>query len=161
MNTFEGFNKPTIYIFDIDGTVADCTHRLHYIYPENGKEKDWDTFHAESVNDTTIDSVATIAHCLFQAGHGIVFVTARNDVSRKITEEWLETKLLIPASEFKLFMRADGDRRPDFEIKKDIFEAWPKHIQERVQCIFEDRANVVEMWRSLGLRCLQVEEGDY
>lgn len=31
-----------IYIFDLDGTVADLTHRLHFI---TGETKDWDGFH--------------------------------------------------------------------------------------------------------------------
>jgi len=32
-----------IYIFDIDGTLADVSHRLHYI---TGETKDWDAFFA-------------------------------------------------------------------------------------------------------------------
>ena len=45
------------YIFDIDGTLADCSHRLHYI---SGENKDWDTFYKECVNDKPIMDVVEI-----------------------------------------------------------------------------------------------------
>ena len=45
------------YIFDIDGTLADCSHRLHYI---SGEHKDWDAFYKECVNDKPIMGVIEV-----------------------------------------------------------------------------------------------------
>lgn len=59
-----------------------------------------------------------------------------------------------------LFMRKDGDFRPDWEVKKEIYE---KELKDKYEIlgVFEDRTQVVQMWRSLGLTCYQVCEGNY
>ena len=43
-------SKPAI-IVDLDGTVADLSHRLHHI---NGKHRNWDAFFAGVDKDTPI-----------------------------------------------------------------------------------------------------------
>ena len=57
-------------------------------------------------------------------------------------------------------MRANGDYRADDVIKAEIFQ---EHILPRysVAAVVDDRNRVVNMWRSLGLICLQVAEGDF
>ena len=40
-----------LYIFDIDGTLADNTHRLHFI---QGEVKDWEGFHNASGEMTSL-----------------------------------------------------------------------------------------------------------
>lgn len=142
------------YIFDIDGTLADCTHRLNYVLKD---KKDWDIFHKSASEDTPILETIECAKALKQAGYEIVIVTGRPESSRGITEKWL----LDNGIEFiELFMRENWNHVPDFQLKKEIYE---NKIQDKYEVlgIFEDRKNVVEMWRSLGLRCYQVEEGDY
>jgi hypothetical protein len=54
-------------------------------------------------------------------------------------------------------MREDGDKRPDYVIKREIYET---HIKENydVAYVFEDRELVVKMWREQGLRCFQVAD---
>jgi phosphoglycolate phosphatase-like HAD superfamily hydrolase len=36
-------------IFDIDGTLADATHRLHHV---TGSNRNWDAFFQEAAHDT-------------------------------------------------------------------------------------------------------------
>ena len=56
-------------------------------------------------------------------------------------------------------MRVKNDTRPDEIIKKEfIFEL---SILENIFLIFDDRKKVVKMWRSLGLPCFQVNEGNF
>lgn len=43
-----------IYIFDIDGTLADLSHRLHFIQK---KPADWDGFFAACSDDAPIPEV--------------------------------------------------------------------------------------------------------
>ena len=59
-----------------------------------------------------------------------------------------------------LFMRAEDDFRHDTIVKEEIYRT---HIEPfwNVFCVFDDRSTVVEMWRSLGLVCLQVANGDF
>jgi hypothetical protein len=57
-------------------------------------------------------------------------------------------------------MRKRNDFRKDFEVKREIYEA---QIANRfdVLCVFDDRQQVVDMWREVGLVCLQVAAGDF
>ncbi len=147
---------PRNYIFDIDGTLADPTHRLHHILEG---ERNWDAFYEELINDPIILPVANIMHSLIGAGYGIIFITGRNEVCLEDTRKWIETVLGVNC--YSLFMRRNNDRRPDYIIKKDIYESWPDELKNSIQGVFEDRNQVVDMWRELGLICLQVQEGDY
>ncbi|NBU34805.1 hypothetical protein EBS40_09370 [bacterium] len=52
------------------------------------------------------------------------------------------------------------DDRDDRIVKKEIFDAWIKD-RYNVKFVLDDRNRVVEMWRSLGLKVLQVGEGDF
>ena len=57
-------------------------------------------------------------------------------------------------------MRKTGDNRKDAIVKREIYET---HIKDKYQVdyVLYDRNQVVEMWRSLGLTCLQVADGDF
>lgn len=156
------------YIFDIDGTLADCSHRLRFILP---REKDltgdidldkiapdWDTFHKECINDKPIAPVVKLASILIDAGECVLFVTGRPKQSCKDTVDWLCNNLGIET--VVLFMREDGDHRQDAAVKKEIYKNYiePYYL---IDGVFEDRKQCVDMWRSLGLTCYQVAEGNY
>jgi hypothetical protein len=59
-----------------------------------------------------------------------------------------------------LMMRKTGDKRKYSIVKKEIFN---EHIKGKycVDFVLDDRNQVVEMWRKLGLVCLQVAEGNF
>ena len=76
-------------IFDIDGTLADSKHRLQYI---EKKPKQWDKFYSEAINDKYIPAVYNKYKQYKKAGHKIIILTGRSEVSRTVTEEWLHKK---------------------------------------------------------------------
>jgi len=57
-------------------------------------------------------------------------------------------------------MRPTGDNRKDAIVKREIFD---REIRDRYRILFvlDDRNQVVDMWRELGLTCLQVAPGDF
>jgi hypothetical protein len=151
-----------IILCDIDGTIADVRHRLHYIQNPDGSKRtkpDWDAFHAACVDDPPFEDVIHIAQTL-QAGwpgggHGSLdlhFLSGRNDVVREQTVLWLEEHYGYWES---LIMRKAGDRRPDTEIKLEMVRELG-FTPDRVLCILDDRQSVVDMWRENGYRVLQV-----
>lgn len=157
------------YIFDIDGTLADCSHRLHFILPpyvsplqdiENLDkfQPDWETFHKECVNDKPIKPVLNLLRLIYEGEQGIIFVTGRPEKYRKQTTLWLSKYL--GSEYFELAMRKDGDHRPDYIVKKEIYEKEIKPYHH-IDGVFEDRKQCVDMWRNLGLTCYQVADGDY
>ncbi len=139
-------------IFDLDGTLADLTHRLEF-----AKKKDYREFFARVLLDDPIKDVIYMATVLKVAGHRIVICSGRSDECRVDTEAWLaRNKVLYDA----LYMRRAGDHRPDFVIKAEIYRQFIRD-QEDVLCVFDDRDQVVNLWRSLGLRCYQVAKGNF
>lgn len=144
-----------LYIFDIDGTIADCTHRLHFI---KKAPKDWREFFAACVNDTPIWDVIDLFHSLRRSSNQIVMATGRSDEVRLETERWLSKYLKHDG----LYMRKQGDFRQDTEVKADLLAeidaAW---VHPDIGGIFEDRKQCVDMYRAKGYRVFQVAEGDF
>ena len=153
-----------VIICDVDGTIADVRHRLHYIQNEDGSKKakpDWDAFHAACVDDTPFRDVIRVVDTLRMGtcgcGYGrldLYFLSGRNDVVREQTEGWLED-----VGDFGnyagLLMRKAGDRRPDMQIKLEMMRELG-FTPNDVLCIFDDRQCVVDMWRANGYRVMQV-----
>lgn len=140
------------YIVDIDGTLADCEHRRHFI---DGKRKDWDGFFADAHNDTPFEHMQRLLQDL---DANVVYVSGRPERLRTVTEDWL-VKHGFPFPRW-LYMRKDGDRRPDTDIKLELLAVvQAKH--GRITMAFDDRDSVVEMWRENGVPCAQVAKGDF
>jgi len=135
-------------IVDIDGTIADNTHRQSVLEAD---PKDWDSFFLECHLDLPIEPVVEIVQALDKL-HAILIVTGRSEKYRELTKFWLK-KHDIPYDE--LYMRKEGDYRPDHEIKEEILIEIRKFYQPMLA--IDDRQTVVDMWRRNGLVCLQNE----
>ena len=142
--------RPIVFV-DIDGTLADVRHRLKHI--RGVKKKNWKAFFEGMDRDQPIASSVAWVRSLAQH-HLIVIVTARPEEYRERTVAWLK-KNEIPFAD--LFMRRDGDRRPDYEIKREALLRWPK---KRVKLVIEDRPPVRDMWLQEGIRCMLVESDE-
>ena len=138
-------------IFDIDGTLADLTHRLHHI--QNGSHN-WDAFFAECVNDAVIEPIRDLAVALHRQGFLLLLVSGRSDKVFQETQLWLE-RHGVPFTE--LHMRVDGDYRQDFIIKSEILNGILSRGHE-IAFVIDDRPSVVAMWRERGLTCLQCRD---
>lgn len=142
------------WIVDIDGTIANTEHRIHYI---TDGHKNWDAWHANAHKDKPIDEVVSLLDMAADCDIKIVLCTARDEKCRQDTIDWL-LEYDIPFH--CLYMRKEGDRRDDdivkFELLEQIYEAGYEPV-----LVLEDRNRVVRMWRDAGLRCLQVSDGDF
>ena len=59
-------------------------------------------------------------------------------------------------------MRSAGDRRHDHIIKREWLHKFREENPKKViKGVFEDRSQVVDMWREEGLICYQVAPGDF
>lgn len=150
-----------IYIFDIDGTIANLTHRLHFIQKS---PKDWAGFFAAAGDDKPIYEVINVAKALDAAGHSILYVSGRSEDIRDITTNWLITYGL--PNPLALYMRKSKDRREDSLVKSDILDKLFKTYGPPEQVglwggVFDDRQQVVDMHRSRGLKVFQVAKGNF
>lgn len=87
----------------------------------------------------------------------LIIVSGRKDTFADVTEKWLKDNVILYDH---LYMRKADDNRPDYIVKREIYE---QYIQGKYNVLFvlDDRNQVVELWRSLGLVCLQVADGDF
>jgi hypothetical protein len=148
-----GLRVKPCYIFDIDGTLADLTHRLHFVRG-NGKP-DWRAFFAAVSADEPIRHILELARDLAVSGKPIVYVSGRSDECREDTEGWLTVN---NAPKGPVYMRKQGDHRPDNIIKIELLEQ-VRYAGYEPAMVFDDRDQVVKAWREKGIPCAQVSEG--
>lgn len=131
---------PTTVLVDIDGTVATMTGRSPY---------DYSKVHTDAVVEKVQRLVNRQAHYIFLSG--------REDGCREETLKWLEKNNF---SVNALLMRKHGDHRPDWIVKREIYE---NEIKGRwnVDFVIDDRQQVVDMWREEGLTCFAVADGHF
>lgn len=136
--------RPRCIIVDIDGTLAlNNSGRSPY---------DLDRVHEDDLNHPVAGIVDRYYHT-----HTVMVFSGREDSCRDLTEWWLHHHQI---QHDKLVMRKEGDRRKDSVVKYEIFL---EHVAGwyDVDFVLDDRNQVVEMWRDVGLPCFQVAPGDF
>jgi hypothetical protein len=136
---------PDAIICDIDGTLAHMNGRTPY---------EWDKIDTDIVD---VD-IRDLIFVLYEAGTTILLVSGRDGCCEDETEEWLIDND-VPHHE--LWMRDEGDNRKDSIVKRELYE---KYIEGKylIRFVLDDRNQMVDMWRNeLGLKCLQVAEGNF
>ena len=144
-------------IFDLDGTLANCDHRLHFI---QNKPKNWKAFFEGMDCDAPITSTIALAQSLYGSYDNLIFCTGRPDNYRQITRDWLVAHVGDWTPNCLLYMRRVGDGRPDYVIKEEALMDMRTNGHDP-KIAFEDRDQVVDMWRRNGLICCQVAKGAY
>jgi hypothetical protein len=175
-------------IFNLDGTLADCEHRRHYVDPEknenfarwNGKdfrgfkngqfdlekkwEPDWKSFYKECDKDKIISQTRSIFDFIGMNGqsHKLQIWSARCESTLEKTKEWLRKYLFAYAChEFDIIlkMRPIGDSTLDDVLK----ESWlDQAISEGkvIDFVFDDHPKVVQMWRRRGIFVFNCNQSD-
>ena len=151
--------KKKVIVVDLDGTLYNSTQRSHHI-----QAKDWEGFHAASINDPPNQDVIDLIKLIsWNGSQRLIFmgVTGRNERYREITMKWL-LKHHVPLDE--LHMRPDDNYESDIEIKtkllSDALQAHDMGIED-VWFALEDRDRVVDHFRSIGIPTYQVRQGTY
>ena len=145
-----------IIICDIDGTIANIDHRLHYV---KGEKKDWKGFFSQMHLDTVREDVLKMLWDYQEAGHQIIFVSARPEDYKDSTNEWLRNNVFDRGVSYEgLIMRRSGDKRDDVEVKGDIYHQLFKGKYE-IEAVIDDRPKVIRMWKLNNLNVHDVGPG--
>ena len=157
-------------LFDLDGTIANV----------DGRRQAADEAQADSVRDDRSawwaawqdpdnilrldypnELVVSVLRDWRERDKVITIVSARNDKNRGVTEQWL-SQWGIPYD--ALYMRKDGDYRPDNVFKQELLDNIRKNGDDLIERVYDDRNQVVDMWRANGIECIQVvprEKGEF
>ena len=145
-----------IVIFDLDGTLALIDKRRDISTKDNGK-MDWTKFFDPDMVDLDDPNtpVITMAN-LLASKYRIWILSGRSDVTQQATIDWLSKHNvrydhLVMRPQNLLYMA-------DNELKQSWLDTIGK---ENVAMVFDDRNQVVDMWRQNGLTTFQVAEGDF
>ncbi len=130
---------PSAIICDLDGTLALLNGRNPY--------------DASTCADDGLNTV--VANLL--VNKTVFLLSGREDKYREPTLAFLQKHAI---EYHQLLMRSTDDNRKDSIVKQELFDT---HIRGKynIDFVLDDRNQVVEMWRDLGLICLQVAEGDF
>jgi len=145
-------DEEEMVIFDVDGTIADCQHRVKYA---RGEEKDWGKFFSLVHLDVPITENIEKLKEYVQDNKRVILLSARSEVCREQTEKWMIDND-IPF--FHLIMRRTGDHREDVDVKRGILN---KYFADRTKIlkVYDDRPSVIRMWRDEGLDVVDVGSG--
>lgn len=146
-------NKPQAIICDLDGTLCNVDHRLHFV--QGPGKKNWKGFFENIKDDTPNEWCVDILNT--RKPVDIVLCSGRSDEFKKTTEEWLKKYYIYYDN---LFMRYRNDYRQDNIVKEMLldFEILTRYTPYYV---IDDRDQVVNMWRKRGITCLQCAPGDF
>ena len=138
-------NLPNAVIFDIDGTLA-------HMQGKRGTF-DWNKVGVDVVDEKVRETLKAYK----KAGYTIIVVTGRDGTSKDLTAQWLHDNKI----EFNvLHTKPENDFRKDYITKTEIFNNQIKP-NYNVLAAYDDRKQAVDMWRGLGIKCYQVEDGDF
>lgn len=148
-NTFEHYEPPALGIpailVDVDGTLAlNDGHRGWYDYEK-------------VINDKVKHEIARLVRLYHNDGFKVIVMSGRDDNCQRETAQWLKAND-IPYN--SIFMRRTGDQRQDSIVKIELFNTFVRD-NHRIEVVLDDRNQVVDAWRSIGLTCLQVAPGDF
>lgn len=134
---------PDAIIVDLDGTLAIMGDRSPF---------DVSRCDQDLPNKPVLETVLK-----WQSSTNIIIVSGRTDDGQAKTKYWLQQ---YGVKYQQIFMRKTGDMRKDSKVKAEIYH---NYICDRYNILFilDDRQQVVDMWRSLGLTVFQVAEGDF
>lgn len=137
--------KQAAIIVDLDGTLAlNESGRSYYDYTRVDED---------SVNY----SVLEVVQAIHTTGAKVIIVSGRDSSCKELCELWLNV-YGVPYD--LIFLREENDKRKDDIVKKEIYE---RDIEPyfNIITVLDDRDSVVNMWRTLGLSCFQVNHGGF
>lgn len=143
---------PDCIIVDVDGTLAIRGNRSPFGY--------WKA-QEDELNKPVADLLYDIQHTREEHLEDLntIIMTGRENLVneygytiKNLTEDWLKRNSIHYDN---IFIRENRDHRSDFEVKKEMFEDNIKG-KFNVLYVIDDRLQVINMWRSLGLTVLDV-----
>jgi hypothetical protein len=142
-----------VYVFDLDGTIADNTHRLHFLKLKTTDR--WDIYKSHSSNDTPILEMLYVFNflCTYK---NVIVISGRNESERLDTLAWLKKNTYFSLTE-RLFLRPDNNFVSSYEYKAEqLHNAIKKLNIKNINLIFDNDLDTIMKFKHLGYMCMHV-----
>lgn len=148
-------------IFDLDGTIALIDDRRKIATKPDGKIN-WDVFfNPDNISfDLPNLPVIQVLKMFKQQGFKIVILSGRLDNTKDATKRWL----ILNGVPFDVLQMRPNTNNFKFVPDDDLKQHWLDTMftdKDSIFAVFDDRQKVVDMWRSNGLTCFQVADGNF
>jgi hypothetical protein len=148
--------KAPAVIFDRDGTLASVAH----VAPTDRDDASWAAFNAALPFDAPIPVVAALLRSI--RPNVVRIMTSGRMAGDRPGETFRRVQLVNWIKKHDLpidilHMRRAGDTRRDSIVKEEMFRKYIDPIYD-VRFVVDDRPQVCDMWRSIGLHVLQVKD---
>lgn len=143
-----------IVILDLDNCIVDDAHRIPFIdWTQRDPDARYDPYHAR----IEFDGAPFHRHAWAQAGVRNFIFTARPETYREQTRNWLDRH---GVSCSVLLMRPEGDHSASVALKSRMLDVvandHPRSpLAGLIRAAYDDREDVIEMYRSRGVRTAQ------
>lgn len=137
-------------ILDLDNCIADDSHRIGAINWQLEGERRYLDYHQLAAFDEIRNTD------LLETNENIVILTGRPITFFQMTMRWLHLKGVVW---FHLLMRNEGDLRHSADLKRAQLRWLVEHYDIQlgdVTSAFDDREDVVEMYKRAGIRRAEV-----
>ena len=153
-------------ICDVDGTLMNVEKRVEYAKKhkkDTDRVMDWDIFlnpmvmlEFDTPNRDVVGVIKSLYHTDWEI-YNLIITSARNERHRDVTIKQLQ---LAGVKYDAMYLRDDGDMRPDDIVKEELLGKI-RADGYNPTIAFDDRNQVVNKWRELGINCYQVRSGDF
>ncbi len=147
-----------LYIFDLDGTITDPSQRAD-LYPRRGDDTDdeatWEAYSQAAGDDAPVKPTIDLMNRLsWDFGAQIWIVSGRTILAHQVTVDWLSRH---DVKHDGLFLRADGDHRPNVAYKLSFLDGIPE--EHEVVLWVDDYPAVIEAMTARGIPTLLYHPG--
>ena len=142
---------PLFVVFDLDGTLADDSHRQHFLQRD---PKAWSEYFSACELDPPIRQMIRVLNDLAHRGSQVEVWTGRNEDVRPETERWLVENHV---AHDRLRMRPSKDYRSQIDLKSD----WLAQASRKPDLAFDDNMTVVRWWRERGILTAAITDKGY
>jgi len=141
--------KPSCYVFDMEGTLSDPSHRIHH-----AKAKEWKEWDEKFYRDPPLYQMVKLARNLAKV-HPLFLFTGKHEGSIPEMQDWLY-KHDVPIDGSRILARANGDwGTTTAEVKRGMVhkvrrEGW------FIEMAFDDMHEVIKVYQELNVPCLHI-----
>lgn len=148
-------NRNKIVIVDLDGTLANLSHRRGYV---RTNPSNWEAFNKTIIDDKPIDQTIAIYKALQSQGHYMVIFSGRGNDYLDVSKEWLARYDITYDEIHHRNIKSQGidpfeDGISDVLVKiRMLSDLKSRHPDKEIFCAIDDRKKVCEgVWVDQGI----------